>query len=795
MVNRLARGFRTGIRQPLIAVTSCVLLCAGIGAATSALAIADAVLVRSLPYPDEHQLVMLTTEPLSYSSSEVSLAPAIQQLGAFMSAGFFISSNANVGEFEQARRVPASAVDVGFFTTLGVQPWIGRVLGRQDRGRDKVVVLAYPLWRAYFGASHSVGDWLTVNGERYEVIGIMPERFVAPDGAQLWIPSLADPQFLDAAAARRVIARLRDGVSLDVASSELMRALVSEHGSEAAARLPRPLLQPLGAEEVKEIRPKLALLSVAGGLLLLAAIAGVAGIMFAGMHGRSLDLGLRRVLGARRSHLVQEVLAETGWLALAAAIGGVVLSFWIVSGASHADWLPPHVTLEWDRRTAILAAALTASTWGLLALLPVAMADDGIELAAVRGEAMHRGNPRGSSILAVAQIAIAVVLLGTAATLTATLRRQHTVDLGYRNELATVLELTVPTARYSPGAGVTALVERIEEGLRTQPDVAMVAATDTGPGTAARISTTPLTFDTAPVSTTQLRADPAQLIAVTPGYFRVLGIPLIAGREFGSRDLRGSRRVAILSEVAVRRLGLTPDTAIGRHLPLGQQIWGNVQSGPSYRAEIVGVVAPTRVTDLSGFPPAQVYEPFSQTMNTGTVSLIVEPRGTQSDVVATAQRTLADIDASIPIDRSVTIGRLTDALLYKQRVSARVLAACAAFVLLLSAGGLFGTLSHRVFLRSREFGVRQALGAAPGEITSSVLRSAAWITLQGIVAGLLLAKLGFMFARHMFPGVAAPSDADLVAAVAIVIVVSLLASVFPASKAAKLDPSVLLRRV
>jgi putative ABC transport system permease protein len=787
-------------------------LALGIGANTAVFSLVWAVLLKPLPYAAPERLVAVwnrwdgspraslsAPEYLDYAERAGSLAIAAQA-----------SASVNLGGIGTPERVQAVAVTANLLEVLGTAPMLGRNFRADEEraGNGRVALLSDALWRRRFGADPAaVGRTVSVDGEPFEVVGVLPRGFRLP--IELRLPSAAEivvPLELDRAASRakrgghflQAVARLAPGADLARAQAEtaalvgdLARTYPEEHDQgNFGIRV-----VPLRADLLGPSRPVLMVLAGAVGLVLLLTCANVAGLLLARSEGRRQELAVRAALGADRFRLVRQLLTEAAALALAGAALGLAVAFGVVRSmvALAPSSLPRIEEAALDGPVLAFAAVtglLASLAFGALPALQISRAG----VASVLGETA-RGGVGGRAFarraLVASQVAIAAVLLAGAGLLLKSYARLQSTPAGFDPERTLSLRLNVPESRYPGRDEVTAFFARLLDDVRTLPGVTSAGAAN---GLPLAVATGDWGFDVEGRPRVGTRpTGAADWFTVTPGYFETLRIRLVRGRLPTSADGRGAAPVVFLNETAARQL-FTGTDPIGQRLRLtrttgGEQPWRTV----------AGIVGDVRHRGLERAPRPEMYLPhaqflhFSAGVQARALNVVVRTETDPLAQVPAVRAAVARLDPEVPVAQVRTMGSVVAGSLAARRRDLALLGAFAGLALALSAVGLYGLCATTVAQRSREIGVRMALGAARAQVAGLILVQSLRLVQVGLAAGLAVALLSAGALRGMLFEVA-PRDLGVLAAVAaLLLATSALASLLPALRAARSDPAVTLR--
>ncbi len=822
MLDDLRHSWRALRRTPGYLAAAVLTLALGIGATTALFGVVDRVLLRPLPYREPERLVRVWDNGMADGLFDAIRARSRSYAAV---AGYGYAYDVTVLAGGTAGRPAPSRVRVApvtgnLFDLLGTPAARGRAF-RPDDGAThapRVAVVSDAYWREHLGADpRAVGRAVVVDGEPHEVVGVMPPAFHFPAAnVALWTtvrPDRADPVQYWWSWRLHAVARLAPGVTPARATAE-SRAIVQAVGQhdfpqKMQADFGRDLrVVPLQAALAGGARTTLLLLFAGVVVMLLVAVVNATGLALVRAAGRARELTVRAAVGAGRGRLVGQLVAEGVVVAGLAAALGTALAWGLTRALAAAlppalvDGVPGAEALGLDAR-ALAFGCFAALAAGVGAALLPALGASRVDLRGAltegaRGTTGGLGGRRALARLVVAQVALGVVLAAGAGLLATSLARLRDVDPGFRAARVTVAQVPapivvadVPPPSKSPVAAAPdsvrarAFYEALLAGVRALPGVE----------TAALASSVP--FDNNGASTVfdveaHPRAQGADWKVVhpgtfTPGALRALGVPLLAGRDFTDADRTGGALVALVDAAAARRYW--PEFADPRHV-IGQRIRHVADRAPW--VTIVGVVGDVRRDSLSGEPSPSFYEPFAQAWPS---EMQVVARGT-ADAAALApalRRLVAGLDATVPVGRVRPLAEMIDDSAARPRFVAAVLVAFAGAAVLLAAVGVYGVAAFAVARRTREVGVRVALGAAPAEIRAMVLRDGGRLAAAGVGVGLVAATAAAWAGRGLLYGVSPVEPAVLAGVAALFGVVALAATAAPARRAARVSPLVAMR--
>ena len=801
-------GARMLTRHPAFTSLAVLTLALGIGATTTIFSLVNGVLLQPLPYRDSDRLVVVSVLPPG-SSASIAVTPGDFVDWQTLSRSFdamtaFTASPLNLTDAGEPMRVLAASVTDRFADTLRVAPQIGRAFTeRREREGDATspVLISDRLWRTRFASdSGIVGRALRLDGAVYSIAGVMPADFSfprellrsrgarVPQDVDVWIPLRLRPGYR-ANAFLQVVARLKAEVSIAQARAE-MTAIESRLGAEFVAdRGAGVLVEPLQERLVSGVRPLLFILFGAVALLLVIACANVANLLLGRAAGRQREAAIRTALGAGRRRLVQQQLTESMLLGMCGGAAGLLAAIWgvdlVIALVPHG-LLPRVNEIRIDPLVLIFATVtslVTGAAFGIGPALHAAAADITVTLKGA--SAMHTAHVRALGAFVIAQVALAFVLVAGAALLGESLIRLTGVDAGFESDRLVSFDVTLPEGSYAGLNEMRGFAASVVDRMRRVPGVAQVGAVNLLP-----IGGALLTGDFNVEGVTR----PPGLVAVKPsvsaGYFRAMGVPILRGRDFDARDRADAPGVAIVTERLAGRLW-PGQTALGRRLTLG---FGPANRQPWHT--VVGVVGDIRQTTLADDPRPAIYAPIAQAPQPfllRELSFVVRASGSPMSVVPAIRDQIHAVDPALPIGRVAAMTDLLADSVSEPRFRALLVGSFAASALALIAIGMLGVLAYAVARRTREIGVRMALGAQRVDVIGLVVRQAMAMTIAGIVIGAALAYPATgVLTRFLFQ--VSPHDPVVFVGAAVALcVLALVASYVPARRASGVDPLVALR--
>ena len=787
--------------NPGFTVVSVLTLSLGIGASTAIFSAVNPILFEPLPYPRSSRIVTLS----DVGSDGVPLAMTFGTYRELVARTRSFSASAVARPWQptmtgssEPERFTGQRVTAGYFATLGVTPTMGRDFdAAEDRpGGDLVAVISDGLWRRRFGGDAAVvGRRITLNDNEYVIIGVMPAGFedIPGTSSELWTtlqyrssPPSEGPEW---GHNLRVIARLRDGVSLDQARREL--ATLSHQPVPEFARPPwAAMRQPLIARSLHDdatqgVKPALIAVLGAAMLVLLIACVNVTNLFIGRGAQRRPEFAMRAALGAGSSRLIRQMLTESLVLAAIGGILGVVIAqVGVRVLIALAPPELPRAAAIGINATALVFALGVSMTIGLaVGLWPAVQASRSDLNASLqqgsRRTASGRSVARGS--LVIAEVALALVLLVSAGLLLRSLTRLFAVNPGFTPSQLLTMQVQTSGEKFSDADATFRFFSQALDEVRRVPGVNAAAFT----------SELPLSGDGDlygahfESSTTGRNEGAVFRYAVTPGYFEAMGIPVLRGRSLDASDKAGSAPVVLINESFARRK-FPEENPIGKHLRLGPD------RGPWFT--IVGVVADVKQMSLAISQADAVYMPTDQSwFADNALSLVVRARGDAAALLPAIKRAIWSVDKDQPIVRVATMNSLVAKSAAQRRFALIVFESFALAALVLAAIGIYGVLSGGVTERTRELGVRSALGATPADIVSGVVRQGLGLTGLGVVIGLGGAVIASQALVTLLFGIAPLDPITYAGVVLLLLVVALGACVVPARRAARVDPAITLR--
>jgi putative ABC transport system permease protein len=774
----------------------------GVGANTAVFSIVDAALLRPLPFKDSGRLFMLSgSNPKRAIADGPFSYPAFVELAQrdSMLSGLAAIANErfNATDGDRPEQLPGARVSASFFDVLGVNAALGRTFTPAENrtGAPGVAVIGRRYWtRRFNGAPAAIGATLTLNGAPYTVVGALGIDLPPPfDDVDVWAPRVDEitgfPRNLinGGLGYLTAVARIAPGVRVEQAQVEVdaiahayARANPTNTDADPDASL---RLAPIRERTVGSARAPLLVLMGAVGLVLLIACANVANLLLVRATARSHEAAVRLALGASRWDLTRWMCSESLLLSLSGGIIGVLIAFWSVDlAASALRGLPRGSEIAVDGRVLAFSLAVSIAAGLIFGLIPSSLAARQSPVDALktggRGAAASRRGPRNA--LVIAEVALSLILLVGAGLLLQSFERLTRVPVGFRPESLLTFRISLPSSAYGDPAAMRSFIARLLPKLEGTPGVARAAASMALPPAI----TTMAPYVTGDQPMVAIGERPVgQWSAITPGYFAVMGIPIVAGRPLTAGDTEQSPLVVVISQGLARR-------AWPNQSPIGRKIL--VGRFPGF-AEVVGIAGDVKNNGLAREPMAEMYTPYPQ-RPWPAMQFAVKSTGPDPVALVNAVRAaVQEVDRELPITRVETMDAALADSISTERLMTWLLAAFAAVALIMAAAGLYGVIAYTVTQRTQEIGVRMALGADPGAVVRLVAAEGLWLTAAGMIGGTLAAAIVSRTMRGMLFGVSPADPLTYGAVLAIFAVTACAALIVPARRALRVDPLAALR--
>ena len=790
---------RTLVKRPAFAILAILTLALGIGANTAIFSVVSAVILRPLPYPAAERIVSIWGASKTQPRLLMSI-PDVQDLRArnhtFADIGIARSQSVNLTGIDAPDRVGGDFVTAATLEILGARTIKGRIFRPEEteRGTEKqVTVISYGAWQSRFGSDPNIiGKVLTLNGRPHEIIGVTAQDFQDPFGLPggLWLPLTSAPSmsWYDRGITNVwAVGRLKAGVGIDDARKDLAaiaRALAAELPATNAAFEARAIS--LREFIVGSIQPVLLTVLAFVAVVLLIACANVTNLQLARATARARELSVRAALGAARSRLVRQLLTESLVLALLGGAAGLVGAHWAIKAlvAAVPGGLPVNGDVGLDGGVLLFSVAITLGAgllFGAMPALHAARANLHDALTTRSGGATIGGRLDVRNAFVGVQLALCIVLLVGASLLSRSLLTLQRVDPGFDPHNLLTAEFRLPAAKYKDSAQVRDFMARAIAEIRAVPGVR----------SAALVGAVPLSGNWSLAAYVPAgQPDPAPGTApvvhtngVTDGYFRTMGIPILAGRDFDARDRAGNELVVIVNDVLADK-AWPGESAVGKRM--------KILGPPDVSVSVIGVARRVKYVTLVEPPTAQLYLPMSQAA--GIFSSIVARTDGDPNTLARAVRgALWKVDPDQPVWRLRSMESIHAQTVATPRFTMLLTGAFALLALLLAAVGVYGVMTFAVAQRTREVGIRMALGAQRGEVVRLVLARGARVVAVATVVGLAAAFGAAQLIRKQLYGVGTADPLTYLAVPAVLAAVALVACWLPARRAAGVDPLIALR--
>jgi putative ABC transport system permease protein len=798
MFNDLRYAFRQLIKSPGFAAVTILTLALGIGACTAIFSVVNAVLLRPLDYPDPSSLVVIRETQLpefpEFSVSPPNYLDWEKQTKSYKNLAAYSGSRINLtgdGEPQQLIGVKATA---HYFDVYGIKPALGRTfLPEEDApGKNHVVVLSYPFWQRVFGgAADVVGRSIQLNGEPYTVVGVAPLDFGSASKVDAWMPMAFKPDETanDARGGHylNVVGRLRTGVTVAQAEAEL-KVLAAQ----LAAQYPDSnkgwgiFMMPLQDYSVRDVRTVLYTLLGAVGCVLLIACANIANLLLARATARHREISIRAALGASRARLVRQLLTESVLLAVCGGLAGMLLARWGLDAllALAPPNLPRMTDIHLNAGVLVFSLALSVLTGLVFGIAPAWLAAraDVNEALKQGSRGSTEGGARGRlrSALVVIEVTLALMLLGGAGLLARSFMQLAHVDPGFIPDDATVLRLSLPAKKYAMPEQQTAFANALLERVKNLPGVQAAGLTHSMP----LVSDYVLGFNIEG----RPAIDPSDLpntnyYAVTPEYFRAMGIRLVRGRVFTAQDDAKAPRVVVINETMARQHFPNED-------PIGKRI--NITQGPDAWREIVGIVRDIKQYGVDKATSNQSYEPFAQ-VPFSSLNVVIRTSGPSTALLGAIRPTVYAVDKDQPIGTIRPLEEIVADSIARQRFAMTLLTVFSLVALLIAAVGIYGVMAYSVVQRTGEFGIRMALGAQQRDVLRLVLAQGGKLIGLGLIIGLAATLAASRAMGSMLFNTSAQDPLTLGTITLLLGAVALVACLLPASRATKVNPIEALR--
>ena len=803
LLRDLRYGIRSLLKRPGFTAVTIIILALGIGANTTVFSLMDAVLLRSLPVRNANEIVEIATRTTGgglHPDFSYPLYAAMRESNSEL-AGMIAYADSSFGlsAGDQTERLRGEYVSANYFDVLGVRPSTGFTFTRDDErpGAQQVAVISYALWNRRFGGDPSVVQkTIALNGRTFSVIGVAPRTFsglVRGMGADVWItlPHVAElensPERMTSVTSSwlALVGRLRPQFTIQQAQALMTARLPS--GFEAArgsGSWDVVLTKAAGGNDiyVAELSRPLTMLFVAVGLILAIACANIAGLMLVRAQARGREIGIRLALGASRLRIISQLLTESLLLAVAGGSLGLIIAIWttdLASGLRTTIGGALRLDVSLNSRVLIFNLAVSVLTVLWFGLAPALKATR-LDLVPVLKDATNmsgrRRRPSAHSVLVVTQVTLALVLLASAGLFLQSVGNLRAIDKGFSGDKVLAMSLDMELQGYDKNRGKN-FYAGVLDNVSTLPGVQSVTLASTLPVTAGGMRMQRPENFTKPAVNERISID---VVRIAPRFFETIGLPLLRGRDFRALDTEKSTPTIIVNEAMAQKFWPGADP-VGRAFNDGDTTF-----------EVVGVARDTKYRDLRERSRMTMYRPLTQFYSSG-VNLLVRTTSDPTPLAPTIQNRLRLLEPALAVFNIRTLSEHVDRSLYAERMQSLLLSVFSVLALVLTAVGIYGVIAFTVAQRTREVGIRMALGAQKKDVLKLILIRgmllAAWGTGMGLIGCYWLSRL----VSNQLYGVSAHDPATLVTVAALLIVVALSASYIPARRATKVDPLVALR--
>ena len=804
LLKDLSYGIRMLLKTPAFTLVAVLSLALGIGANTTVFSLLDAVRLRSLPIENPERMVNIATlvkggEP--HMDFSYPLYTGLRDGNQSMS-GILAYTETNLGltAGDQTERIRGEVVSANYFSVLGVQPAMGSAFAPDDErpGAARVAVISDALWhRRLAGDPAAVGKVISLNGRSFSVVGVAPRGFVGllrgmQSDVWLTLPHMADfegnPKLMNSQDLSWLLlaGKLKPGTTIQQAQSQLSSLLpgLSEQARENGS-LQVDLTSASGGNRVyvAELSRPLTMLLLAVALILAIACANVASLLLARAKARGKEIGIRLALGASRARIVRQLLTESILLALAGGALGLLMALW---GSALASTLRTSETAELaidaspNMRVMLFTVVVSMLTVLLFGIIPALRASK-LDLVPILKDSttttpVYRRGPSLHSLLVVTQVTLSLVLLAGAGLFLRSLWKLQAIDKGFKGDNVLAMSLNMELQGYDRVRGAS-FYPAVLENLSSLPGVQSVSLASALPVTAGGSRVQLSANETRPAVNEEISMD---IVSISPRFFETTGLPLLRGRDFRRIDNEKSTQVMIVNETMAKKFWPDSDP-VGTTFNDGQITF-----------EVIGVARDTKYRNLREAPRMTFYQPLAQSYRP-SMNLLVRTAGEPSQIMPSVRARLKTIEPALTVFNIRTLFEHVGGSLYVERMESLLLTVFGALALTLTAIGIYGVVTYSVAQRTREVGIRMALGAQKKDVLKMVLAQGVALVAWGAVIGLIACYWLSRLVSSQLYGVSAYDPATLISVVVVLIVVALLATYIPARRATKVDPLVALR--
>ncbi|MCM3902639.1 MAG: ABC transporter permease [Pyrinomonadaceae bacterium] len=808
----LGYGARVLLKNPRFTIVAILSLAIGIGATTAIFSVANALLLRPLPYQDADSLVILWNRSPGLNVAQDWFSPGqyldikaenkvFEHVAATIDSSFNLTGQ---GSSRSPERVEGARVSSSLFPLLGAQPMMGRVFtpDEDDQGKPTTAILSYGFWQRHFaGDTQVVGKTLSLNSNSVEIVGVMRPDFTLNKEVMPTVNKISNAEMLlslpmgEGKRTTRtnedynIFGRLKPGVTVAQAQADVDR-IVNGMKQQYPQNYPPgsgfmisvvPLLQ----QVVGEVRRPLLILLGAVGFVLLIACANVANLQLARAAVRQKEIAVRAAVGAVRLRIVRQLLTESVLLSLMGGLLGLLLAIVGIRVLQMfgPDTLPRLREIGVDGRMLAFTFFISLATGILFGLAPAVRASR-VDLNGVlkdgRRSSATSGHHRIRNLFVVVEVTLSLVLLIGAGLLIRSYQHIQNANPGFNAHNVLSFRLSLPSSKYK-GPAVTDFYRQLGERIKALPGVQSVGTSYSLPMSSVALAWGPITIEGyVPKNSADFIMSNERF--VSPGYFAAMGVPLVKGRLFDARDVKGAQETVIVNESLAQRFWPNED-AIGKRLERGdKEPWRTV----------VGVVRDRKEFSTDNEPPISIYHPHEQ-FPIGTMFVVVRTGSNPEQMSPTISKEILALDPELPAFEFKTMEQRLAVSLAPRRFSTFLLSVFAVTALILAAIGIYGVLDYSVSQRTQEIGIRMALGAQPGKIAVLVIRQSIVLVIVGTVIGLAGAFALTRVMSSLLYGVSATDLRTFVVPPLVLGCIALVASYFPARRAARVDPTVALR--
>jgi putative ABC transport system permease protein len=811
----LRYALRVLAKQPLFTAIVILTFALGIGANTAVFSVLNAVLLRPLPFHEPERLVAIGEFDLRETADPGTQVDSISYLDYVdfrdqgqVFDGVAVYTNqavSTLSDGKEATHVQGESVSANLFTLLGIQPILGRTfLPGEDEPGNHVVVLSHELWQRRFGGDRAIiGKPVTLDGQSFQIIGVMPPRFSYPlrfsSPPELWISMSNLRATKDGSPPMteqrdnvffQCIARLKPGISSQQAQANVDTITANWHREYPDSKVHT------GTKVVPEIsamigstHSALLMLCAMAGCVLLVACVNVANLLLARSLSRNREISIRAALGARRGHIIRQLLVESVLLGAFGGLAGLLIAIWgIESLKAFLPNIPRINEISPDPRVLLFTALISVGVGIVAGLLPAWRASHPNLATSLNGAA--RGSSEGvaghrtRAALVVVEIVLALVLLASAGLLVESFIRLQKVPAGFDASNVMTARIALPAATYSKPEDSAQFYKKLLDRLSALPGVRSAAAAWWIPLSGSEIS---FTFDVQERPLPEGQQPVAEVNVVTPEFFQTVRAPITLGRAFTERDDRNAPPVAIVTESFAKQY-FPGENPIGKRITPN----GSIDPGKPPVREIVGVVGDIHLISLRETPKPQIYIPHQQ-FGIATMSIFVRTQMNPESITFDLRRAVADIDKDVPVYRTRTLGDYMSGSIAQPRLNAMLVGLFAVIALLLAAAGIFGVMSYSVTQRTQEIGIRMALGAQRYDVLRLIIVQGMRSVGIGLVLGIIGVLVSSRLLQSFLFGIGATDLGTMLAVTLILTAVALIACLVPARRATLVDPIKALR--